>query len=647
MTLAAVLILNLAAFAQTNEFTYQGQLQSSSAPANGSFDFEFVLFDAGGSQVGPVVPRNGVAVANGIFSVNLDFGSSFPGGTRFLEIRVRQAGGGAFTTLLPSQPVTSSPYSIKSLSTDNATNATELGGVPASQYLQTNGNGSGLTNLNASSITTGTLANARLGQIPTANIADGAVTAPKIASDQVVKTLNGLTDSVTLAGTGNITVTPSGNTLTISTTSGGVGGSGNTGTIPVWNNPTTLGSSLITQTSGAVQLPNTVQLAPGGQGSNITLGMPNNETGVTIGGANFRSDIRFDGSVLRILTGPAGSPPSANSGISIGGGGRVGIGGIPGVSKFGVYADASSPIAMDVQGISTGVSSSGSFRGVSGFSSTGEGVSGTAASGTGVAGNSGSGIGVQGTSAGGDGVRGESTNGHGVNGLSAGYIGVRGVSSSGIGVNAACGASGCTAISASGTSWFQGNTTPLSVANVGSGTGIAIGSEPTAGYIYAFDYGPFQPRNLFINGTGGRVHIGTAFTGSPDQTLSVNGNASKVGGGSWAVLSDERLKNINGRFTGGLKAVMKLQPLRYIYKPDNEMKVVSDGEHIGFSAQAVEKLIPEAVTKNDKGYRMVNNDPIMWTMLNAIKEQQGMIEKLTRQVRQLQRANRKKAESRR
>ena len=33
----------------------------------------------------------------------------------------------------------------------------------------------------------------------------------------------------------------------------------------------------------------------------------------------------------------------------------------------------------------------------------------------------------------------------------------------------------------------------------------------------------------------------------------------------------------------------------------------------------------ESVTKTADGYRMVNNDPILWTMLNAIKEQQTQI----------------------
>lgn len=81
---------------------------------------------------------------------------------------------------------------------------------------------------------------------------------------------------------------------------------------------------------------------------------------------------------------------------------------------------------------------------------------------------------------------------------------------------------------------------------------------------------------------------------------------------------------------------MQLQPLRYEYKPDNAMGLRSSGEHVGFGAQAVQKIIPEAVTKNDAGYLLVNNDPILWTMLNAIKEQQKEVEAQQRIAQQQQ-----------
>jgi hypothetical protein len=159
-----------------------------------------------------------------------------------------------------------------------------------------------------------------------------------------------------------------------------------------------------------------------------------------------------------------------------------------------------------------------------------------------------------------------------------------------------------------------------------------------SGWIQASKIGTnFQP--LLLNPNGANVGIGTT---APTHLLSVNGTASKPGGGTWAVFSDERLKRVRGTYNIGLKAVMQLQPLRYEYKPDNAMGIKSEGQHIGFAAQAVQQVIPEAVTTSSNGYLMVNSDPIIWTMLNAIKEQQKEIEELKREIRQLRATTRRR-----
>jgi hypothetical protein len=169
-----------------------------------------------------------------------------------------------------------------------------------------------------------------------------------------------------------------------------------------------------------------------------------------------------------------------------------------------------------------------------------------------------------------------------------------------------------------------------------------MGADSTnnVGWIQALEPGvSFTTRPLSLQPNGGRVGIGT---NAPDQLLSVNGEASKAGGGSWLMFSDERLKNIKGQFNSGLKAVMQLQPLRFQYKPNNALGINSKGEHVGFGAQALQQIIPEAVTRNANGYLQVNNDPILWTMLNAIKEQQKQIEELKKEVRQLRSARKRK-----
>ncbi|HEY0605610.1 MAG TPA: hypothetical protein VGD58_21990, partial [Herpetosiphonaceae bacterium] len=99
--------------ATTRAFTYQGRLTNGGVPANGAYDFTFILYDAsvGGSQAGPIITRNDVPVANGLFSVTLDFGDIFNGTQYYLDISVRPgASSGSYTPLTPRQPLTAAPY---------------------------------------------------------------------------------------------------------------------------------------------------------------------------------------------------------------------------------------------------------------------------------------------------------------------------------------------------------------------------------------------------------------------------------------------------------------------------------------------------------------------------------------------------------
>ena len=94
--------------AQTSAFTCQGSLVIGGSVANGSYDLQFQLYDqlTGGSLQGSpnTVTVSGVAVTYGVFTADLDFGASgFPGAARYLEISVRPAGSGSFTTLSPRQ----------------------------------------------------------------------------------------------------------------------------------------------------------------------------------------------------------------------------------------------------------------------------------------------------------------------------------------------------------------------------------------------------------------------------------------------------------------------------------------------------------------------------------------------------------------
>jgi len=148
-----------AVLAQGTTFTYQGRLNDGAAPADGSYDLKFDLFDAasGGAPQATSITNLAKGITNGLFTVSLDFGNPFTGPGRWLEIAVRTNGAGSFFALSPRQPLTPAPYAITAGSIIS-------GGIPAGSYTNAvafshpgntfsgafSGNGAGITNLNAS-----------------------------------------------------------------------------------------------------------------------------------------------------------------------------------------------------------------------------------------------------------------------------------------------------------------------------------------------------------------------------------------------------------------------------------------------------------------------------------------------------------------
>jgi hypothetical protein len=98
--------------AQTTAFTYQGQLKQAGAPHSGLVDLQFRLWDdpLAGAQVAPLVSRDDVPVDNGIFTVEIDFGTVFGSEQRWIEVIANG------TPLLPRQPVTTAPMALFALS---------------------------------------------------------------------------------------------------------------------------------------------------------------------------------------------------------------------------------------------------------------------------------------------------------------------------------------------------------------------------------------------------------------------------------------------------------------------------------------------------------------------------------------------------
>jgi hypothetical protein len=108
----------------TSAFTYQGRLSASGQPADGEYDLRFSLFDANraGTQLGATVALDDVSIANGVFSVPLDFGFAVANGQRlFVALEVREgASRGAFTALNPRHELSPSVYALHALEAQQA-----------------------------------------------------------------------------------------------------------------------------------------------------------------------------------------------------------------------------------------------------------------------------------------------------------------------------------------------------------------------------------------------------------------------------------------------------------------------------------------------------------------------------------------------
>lgn len=106
------IVLGMAPYlpAQTDTtFTYQGRLSQTGGAANGNFDMEFRLFSAlsGGGQVAAAEIIDGVAVNQGLFTVELDFGADAFSSSCWLEIVVEDF------ILTPRLPLNRTPFAVQ------------------------------------------------------------------------------------------------------------------------------------------------------------------------------------------------------------------------------------------------------------------------------------------------------------------------------------------------------------------------------------------------------------------------------------------------------------------------------------------------------------------------------------------------------
>lgn len=175
--------------------------------------------------------------------------------------------------------------------------------------------------------------------------------------------------------------------------------------------------------------------------------------------------------------------------------------------------------------------------------------------------------------------------------------------------------------------------------------GVSIGYNAfsgTAGHLAIGALSNIGAGNMAI----GHSATMTAITGNPNfyigtGTQAIPNNYAQIGddtqttvyvpylivGGGTYYYSDKRLKNIGSEFTSSIDKIKLLKPYKYTYKAD-EKKI----KHTGVIAQDLQKIFPDSVFKDPRGYLVVNQEEMFYAIMNSIKEIHALVQNIKNQV---------------
>ncbi|MEA9355928.1 tail fiber domain-containing protein [Bacteriovorax sp. PP10] len=124
-----------------------------------------------------------------------------------------------------------------------------------------------------------------------------------------------------------------------------------------------------------------------------------------------------------------------------------------------------------------------------------------------------------------------------------------------------------------------------------------------------------------ISFSGGSVGIGTT---TPAYNLEVNGTVA--GTSAYATTSDGRFKKDITVIPNALEKLTSLEGVYYFFRSDEfPEKNFSHHREMGVIAQKVEKVFPEAVSRDDKGFRSVAYTMLIAPIIESIKIIKGRL----------------------
>ncbi len=132
-------------------------------------------------------------------------------------------------------------------------------------------------------------------------------------------------------------------------------------------------------------------------------------------------------------------------------------------------------------------------------------------------------------------------------------------------------------------------------------------------------------------GIGGPA-IAVGYTGNPIEcknlALTIYGSGLTTGGGQW-IVSDKKFKTNIQTVSSALEKITKMRGVSYNLDAKKYPEYnFSEGKTIGFIAQELKEVLPDAVMYTDKGFFAVNYDAVIPVLTEGIKEQQTQMEAL-------------------
>ena len=168
---------------------------------------------------------------------------------------------------------------------------------------------------------------------------------------------------------------------------------------------------------------------------------------------------------------------------------------------------------------------------------------------------------------------------------------------------------------------------------LGQGGSFVYKTYVDAGGNYKIEYNNDTASFRF---NGNNLYLGEGYVGGgPRLTVGNFGDGSTAVGNSWTVFSDKRFKMNISPIKNSLDLVMSLNGVTYDWKQ-------SGNKDIGFIAQEVEEILPFIVHTNEKtDYKSMDYSRITPILVEAIQEQQKMIDNLKKKINKLENKQKK------